>query len=822
MNRIQKSQQPIHFTDLNRKALNLGVIGLGQWGRNVLLPKLKSFRSSKSLGKVGEIYLHDVNQEEISEIDHTGKVTFLSCFEDVVNHSDIDGLIVATPDDSHYEITKQALTAGKHVFVEKSFVRNAEQARELVYLAEKNNRQLMVGYEYMFDKRFAALAKLLDSGKLGGVTEISLHLVNKYVPEASKPWGNATIVEHHSCHQFSILQLLLGNHLPEGVRIHEALEGYVRASMRYRGINVNFTTAVNYPSQDNYRHITIKGSRLTVSLDFSGNDVVFRLKFTQNNETVDPADSAYPEELSGLGGVDSVEDELLYFHKLVNESVPNVSGGQTAIHMLELVALINAHYLIHRSKTDALNSEASQRYMASLNAAIDDVYKHDDLPEQRKNELRALCLNVVALLRSKPYLHAKEVSRLVGVDVAQLKLIYKTIQSSKEAQRALRSDSSFDYFDVVDGFFSQQQYEATFFVGVVCPYKCTFCKMQMTALPVHQDTPRFEYRKLDLLDLQTISTTVRQLARLHQSGKKVSVKISGGLEPLTDMKRVSAIAKGAISQGLPVKLYTNGTLINSQEKRDLLLQFSDVRISLNAINEEKYRKIYLDDSDGKKSKTSLSKLVGLIESLIQDKKLYKSKTRIGLNFVVIKETIEDMEAMAYLAERMGLDYINYNIDYFDHFSDREYIAIRENIKTLKQSVAEGKLGSLHVNFGGSLLRDNVFTNKPLGDFNPTDIRKYKVFVDPAGYVTPLHEGTFAYRDPGNASSVNPFVLGRLGEQLNFDDLMSSEISTSNIGYEYLAPLELILALEMIRLKEDEKLGLSVNYSPYYMAMDACS
>jgi len=805
--------KPINLND-NRKKIHVALIGLGHWGRNVLLPKLKSFRAPQSVAKVDNIYLYDINQSNISEFDGKGKIALLDSFDAIANQADIDALVIATPDDTHYDLVKRAIHHGKHVFVEKCFVRSTEQAHELVNLAEKNNLRLMVGYQYMFDRRFIALKKLLDSGKLGRVEEMTVHLMNKYVPASSDSWGDSTIIEHHSSHQFSIFQLLLGNHLPTNIQIHEALEDYVSASMNYRNVLVNFTTAINYPSKENYRHITIKGSRFIVTLDFSSNSAEFKLKYTQNNENIERNDPSYPKEFCHLGDDDSVDAELLYFSKLINNNAVDVSGGATAVHMLELVTLMNTNYLMHRNKTAMVSADGQRQYTISLNSAIDHVFRHKGVSSQERETLRILSDKVIDILLRKPYSLAKDVCSELGIDHEQIKSIYKIIQCSQEAQKVLRGDSNFDYFSVVDAFFNRQQYEATFFVGIVCPYKCTFCKMQMTAAPVPLDTPRFEHRKSDLINVDVIDTTVQQIAQLNRNGKRVSVKISGGLEPLTDMMRVSAIANSAFKHSLPVKLYTNGVLIDSQEKRDLLLKFNDVRISLNTINEKKYREVYLDSASGNKSRTTLSKLIGLIERLVQDKEHDQSSTRIGFNFVVIRETIEDMESMSVLAANIGLDYINYNIDYFDSFSDKEFIAIKENIKLLRRLSSEGILGKLKINFGGSLLRDNLFTEKPKGQLDPTEIRKHKVFIEPSGNVTPIHEGTFAFRAMDNKSETNPYVLDRLGPSYDFNAVVKSDRRLANIGYDYLAPLELILASEMIRLREDKKMGLEESHSPY--------
>lgn len=69
---------------------------------------------------------------------------------DVIADPSIDLVVIATPPATHFELVSRSLKAGKHVLVEKPFVTNGAQARELVELAKKNNRQLLVDHTFLF------------------------------------------------------------------------------------------------------------------------------------------------------------------------------------------------------------------------------------------------------------------------------------------------------------------------------------------------------------------------------------------------------------------------------------------------------------------------------------------------------------------------------------------------------------------------------------------------------------------------------------------------------------------------------------------------
>jgi scyllo-inositol 2-dehydrogenase (NADP+) len=88
---------------------------------------------------------------------------------------DIDLIVVATPNDSHVEMARRALQAGKHVVVDKPIAGTSAEALELITLARKQGKLLAPFHNRRFDGDFLTVRKLMSEGKLGRVTLVDAH-----------------------------------------------------------------------------------------------------------------------------------------------------------------------------------------------------------------------------------------------------------------------------------------------------------------------------------------------------------------------------------------------------------------------------------------------------------------------------------------------------------------------------------------------------------------------------------------------------------------------------------------------------------------------
>jgi predicted dehydrogenase len=90
-------------------------------------------------------------------------------FEEMVADDDLQAVVIATPVPTHHPLAKQALEAGKHVFVEKPPAMRAAEMEELVGLAEERGLVLMPGHLLLYHPGVEKLKELVDSGQLGDV-----------------------------------------------------------------------------------------------------------------------------------------------------------------------------------------------------------------------------------------------------------------------------------------------------------------------------------------------------------------------------------------------------------------------------------------------------------------------------------------------------------------------------------------------------------------------------------------------------------------------------------------------------------------------------
>jgi predicted dehydrogenase len=109
--------------------------------------------------------------------------TFRS-LDEMLADEQIELVIVNTPNLTHFEYTKKALLAGKHVVVEKPFTSTVEEASELIEIAQSKNLLLSVFQNRRFDSDFLTVKKVLDQDLLGSIVEASIHF-DRFVPALS-------------------------------------------------------------------------------------------------------------------------------------------------------------------------------------------------------------------------------------------------------------------------------------------------------------------------------------------------------------------------------------------------------------------------------------------------------------------------------------------------------------------------------------------------------------------------------------------------------------------------------------------------------------
>lgn len=185
---------------------NIAVVGCGYWGKNLV-------RDFAELGA-----LHTICDTDTKALEQLAprypQVNTESEYHRVLLNKEIKGVVIASPAALHYAMAKEALLAGKDVFMEKPLALETEQGKELVELAEKSNRVLLVGHLLEYHPAVVKLKELVDKGELGKINYIYSNRLNlgKFRTEENILWSFAP-------HDISVILLLLGE-MPLEISAH--------------------------------------------------------------------------------------------------------------------------------------------------------------------------------------------------------------------------------------------------------------------------------------------------------------------------------------------------------------------------------------------------------------------------------------------------------------------------------------------------------------------------------------------------------------------------------------------------------------------------
>ncbi len=141
--------------------MRVGQAGLGAWGKNLV-------RNVDDLADLR--WICDASEGRRAEFARRFPgARSAASFEELLADPELEAVVIATPVPTHYALAKQALEAGKHVFVEKPPAMRGDEMEELVELAERRNLVLMPGHLLLYHPGVLKLKQLVDTGNLGDV-----------------------------------------------------------------------------------------------------------------------------------------------------------------------------------------------------------------------------------------------------------------------------------------------------------------------------------------------------------------------------------------------------------------------------------------------------------------------------------------------------------------------------------------------------------------------------------------------------------------------------------------------------------------------------
>lgn len=146
-----------------KNGVKIGIIGCGHWGPNFV-------RNFSQMPHVKVSSVCDINPQRLHHIKqlYPAIKTFTN-YRYILNDSDIDAVVIATPAVTHYTLTKELLLNNKHILVEKPIAMNIAEAEELIRLSIKKRRILMVGHTFMYNPAVKKIKEYIEKGEVGRV-----------------------------------------------------------------------------------------------------------------------------------------------------------------------------------------------------------------------------------------------------------------------------------------------------------------------------------------------------------------------------------------------------------------------------------------------------------------------------------------------------------------------------------------------------------------------------------------------------------------------------------------------------------------------------
>jgi predicted dehydrogenase len=240
--------------------LNFALVGFGYWGPNV----------AKQLYNNPEIqfsYICDKNKERLDKARsiYVEQVKYSLDYNEILNNKSIDAVALAVETSAHFDLAKQALEAGKHVYIEKPFTSTVSEALELQAIGEKEKRIIHIDHIMIYHPYIQRIKELYDTGEIGDIIYFDASRMNlgQIKEDVNAMWDLAI-------HDLSILDYLFNPGSPISINAigHKSInksEVTTFLLLKYQKLIANIKS--NWLSPIKERKLIIAGTKKMIVYD---------------------------------------------------------------------------------------------------------------------------------------------------------------------------------------------------------------------------------------------------------------------------------------------------------------------------------------------------------------------------------------------------------------------------------------------------------------------------------------------------------------------------------------------------------------------------
>jgi len=344
-------------------SVNIAVVGNGYWGKNLV-------RNFLELGALRTI-CDDNPQVEASIREKYPQIVMCREFSDVLTDEGIDAVVLATPAAIHYEMAKRALLAGKDVFVEKPLALSAAEGVELVELAAKTNRILMVGHILQYHPAVRKLKELIGTGALGKIEYIYSNRLNmgKIRTEENILWSFAP-------HDISVLIGLLGE-LPQSVMcdggsyVTQSVADVTLSHLTFAGgVRAHIFVSWLHPFKEQ-RLIVVGSAKMAVFDDTADDKLVLYSHHVEWKDRIPNAVKANAQAVP-IDNSEPLRNECSHFLDCVISRSSPLTDGREGLRVLRVLNACQKSMEDHKSISLSPSiDQTSKLYFAHPTAVVD-------------------------------------------------------------------------------------------------------------------------------------------------------------------------------------------------------------------------------------------------------------------------------------------------------------------------------------------------------------------------------------------------------------------------------------------------------------------
>jgi len=311
--------------------IKVAVVGAGRWGMNHV-------KTAASLIEHENIIVCDglnTTEDKIKALSQ--KIKFTTDLDIILNDERINAVIIATPAETHFEIAKKCILAGKNVLVEKPITLYLNEAKELEQLATDKGVKLMVGHVLLFHPAILKMKEELENGKLGKLQYIYSNRLNLGAIRSEE-----NILWSFAPHDISVIQFLVGENPTEisakgDCFVQKEIEDTTITYLQYpNNVAAHIFVSWLHPFKEQ-RMVVIGEKGMFVFGDTLKDDKLkfFEKGFKHTENGLEKFDNDF-EKVTFENKMPLAEEQKHFYESIINDMVPR-TNGKHAVGVLEIL-----------------------------------------------------------------------------------------------------------------------------------------------------------------------------------------------------------------------------------------------------------------------------------------------------------------------------------------------------------------------------------------------------------------------------------------------------------------------------------------------------